>query len=215
MLEAFGLHKRWSDGSTVLAGVDLVIGEGELALVEGPNGAGKSTLIRIVAGLLDPDAGTVRVARIDPCQDRSGYQREIGLVSAGSSGLYARLDVVGHLRLTTGLGLMPRRRARQLVAEAIERFGLERYGRRRVDRLSMGERQRLRLAMGFVGEPGLVLLDEPLTSLDPDGRQVLAIALDDHLAAGRSALWVAPTGEDPARAPHLRAALTAGRLCAS
>lgn len=204
------LRKQWPNGAQVLDGVSLALPAGHLCVVEGANGAGKSTLLRIIAGSLDADTGEVRVNGSTPA-DRTAYQREIGLVAAGSSGLYARLDTVGHLELAAGVALVPRARRRALVAAAVERFELGGFGRRRADRLSMGERQRVRLALGFLHEPGLVLLDEPLSSLDAAGHDLLARALADHLAAGRSALWVCPTYDARPR-PHLHLRLAGGRL---
>lgn len=212
MLEVRRVRKRWGAAAPVLDGVSMTLPEGRLALIEGPNGAGKTTLLRIIAGLMDPEEGTVRIRGRDAARDRTGYQRELALVSAGSSALHARLDVRGHLRLAAGLGLVSRARTRRAIDRARERFELGAFGGQRVDRLSMGERQRLRLALAFLHEPGLVLLDEPLTSLDPRGRALLAGALRDHLADGGSILWVGPSGETPVIEPDLRMSLTAGRL---
>jgi ABC-2 type transport system ATP-binding protein len=197
VLEALRLHKQWPGGAQVLGGVSLVLPQGQLCVVEGANGAGKSTFVRVIAGILAPDAGEVRV------RGRA--------FAAGDTGLYARLDVPGHLELACGLCLVPRARRRALIAQAVERFELGSFGRRRVDRLSTGQRQRLRLALGFLHEPSLVLLDEPHASLDPAGRTALDRALGAHLAAGRSALWVRP-GDDGGPRPHLRLRLSGGRL---
>lgn len=215
MLDVRRLRKGWRGGPLVLDGISLTVPAGALCVVEGANGAGKSTLVRIVAGLLEAEAGNVRVRGRDPAADRVAYQRDIGLAAAGNSGLYARLDTSGHLALAAGLSMLERPRRGPLIAAARERFGLAAFGARRVDRLSMGERQRLRLALAFLHEPGLVLLDEPLTSLDPAGRAVLESALADHLAAGRSALWVSPTGDTTGRRPDLRLTLASGRLSPS
>jgi len=80
------------------------------------------------------------------------------------------------------------------VDSALRAFGLEELSDRRADRLSMGQRQRVRLAMAFLHSPDLVLLDEPDTSLDPDGLRMLREAADEALGRGAACLWCGPTG---------------------
>jgi ABC-type multidrug transport system ATPase subunit len=97
----------------------------------------------------------------------------------------------------------------------IGRFALQDFATRRVDRLSMGQRQRLRLAMAFLHEPAVVLLDEPSTSLDLAGLETLGAVMDEHLQAGRSAVWMGPTGDTLPKSPDLHLALVGGSLAAS
>jgi ABC-type multidrug transport system ATPase subunit len=195
LLAVSGVHKQWEPTAPpVLAGVELALGPGVAVAVAGANGAGKTTLLRIVAGVLAPDAGSVHVAGVALDEDRPQYQRGLGFLSAGNSGLYARLKAEHHLELWTRLALMPRKLRAPAIARAIDAFGLAPLCGRRVDRLSMGERQRLRLALAFVHQPRLALLDEPGTSLDADGAAVLDGALAELKARGGSALVCVPTG---------------------
>lgn len=190
-----GVHKRWEpQRAPVLARVDIELEAGIAVAVTGANGAGKTTLLRIVAGLLAPDAGEVRVCGLGLHEDRAGYQRALGFLPAGNSGLYARLTAEQHLELCTRLALMPRKPRRRAIVSAVEAFGLAPLCGRRVDRLSMGQRQRLRLALAFVHEPRLVLLDEPGTSLDDEGAAALEGALTELKARGGSALVCVPSG---------------------
>lgn len=209
-----GVNKAFG---TVIAldDVSIEVAEGELIALLGPSGCGKTTLLRIVAGLLAPQAGHVRVGGITLEDDRAGYARRLGLLSAGSAALYDRLSARGHLRFAAGIGLVAAARRAGLIDGAIEEFELGAFSGRRVDRLSMGQRQRLRLALAFLHEPDLILLDEPRTSLDPDGVAILTGAVQRHLAAGRAVVWCGPTGESVDLPSARRLRLTGGRLAAA
>ena len=174
-----------------------------LALVEGPNGCGKTTLLRILAGMLDADSGTVRVAGLEQATNGPEFRRRLGVASAGNVGLYARLGVRAHLDFFARIAFVgPHDRPARIEA-AMTRFALHELGRQRVDRLSMGQRQRVRLAAAFLHEPDLVLLDEPATSLDERGVGMLTAAIAAQLADGKSALWFGPTGTPLPIAPSL------------
>lgn len=181
--------------SPVLDGLDLEVPAGTLVHVTGPNGSGKTTLLRVVAGLLDPDAGTVAVAGVVREADRRAYQRRLAYVSSGNAGLYARLTVEHHLTIWGRMALVPREELRRRVAGALAAFGLAALRGRRVDRLSMGQRQRLRLALALLPASRLVLLDEPHTSLDAGGRAMLSAALEARLEMGAGVVWCSPEPE--------------------
>jgi ABC-2 type transport system ATP-binding protein len=195
-LELRGIVKSWGD-QHVVRDVDLAIQPGEVVAIAGRNGAGKTTLLRIAAGLILPERGTVALEGLNPERDRTEFQLRLGYLSAGNSGLYARLKAEHHLELATKLMLMPRRARRPAIDRALQAFELEKLCGRRVDRLSMGQRQRLRLALSFVHEPSMVLLDEPGTSLDQDGRALVQQALNDLKARGGAAIVCVPTGGEP------------------
>jgi ABC-2 type transport system ATP-binding protein len=196
VLSLRGVVKRWRPGQQpVLEGIDLDLGRESFVAVTGRNGAGKTTLLRIAAGLLTPEAGDVQLLGLDPDRSRTEYNRRLGFVAAGNTGLYARLNIEQHLELWTRLALIPRARRHVAIAGASDVFGLHDLLGRRVDRLSMGQRQRLRLALAFVHEPDLVLLDEPLTSLDQDGVDGLRDALAELRRRGGAALVCSPEPE--------------------
>jgi ABC-2 type transport system ATP-binding protein len=184
--------KRWG-GRTVLGGVDLELPAASITWLGGPNGSGKTTLLRIAAGLLIPDSGEVRICGLDPERDRREYQRRLGYLPAGNGGLYARLTVTDNLEFWASLALVPRAARERAVQTAIERFQLAPLATDRVDRLSMGQRQRVRLAMTFLHEPQVVLLDEPQTSLDEEAMGLLSNALEWLVERSGSALWCCPT----------------------
>jgi ABC-type multidrug transport system ATPase subunit len=199
-------------GRPVLREVSLAIAAGDAVALGASNGSGKTTLLRLLAGALEPDEGVVRRAT----GDRSAGSRVPGVVGAGDRGLYARLDVRANLELAVALALAPRAAQPRLVASALERFGLVALARRRVDRLSTGQRQRVRLALCFAPAPRVVLLDEPAASLDPAGLTLLADCIDAHLAQGGGALWTAtgPPAAEGLPATHT-CSLVDGRLRAA
>jgi ABC-2 type transport system ATP-binding protein len=94
------------------------------------------------------------------------------------------------------LAYVPRERRRELVDLSLEQFGLEEFADRRVDRMSMGQRQRIRLAMAFLHQPRVVLLDEPRNSLDDEGYALLNRQSELAAARGATILWCSPRGED-------------------
>lgn len=206
-----GIVKSWN-AQPILTGVDARIDSGSAVAILGSNGAGKTTLLRIAAGLILPDAGRVTAHGIDPERQRTEFQRRLGFLSAGNSGLYARLKAEHHLDLCARLALLPKRERRGAIAREVERFGLMDLRGRRVDRLSMGQRQRLRLALIFLHQPSLVLLDEPATSLDEAGIATLQSAIDDLKAAGGSAVVCLPSGWGEVLTVDGRFRLEAGRL---
>jgi ABC-2 type transport system ATP-binding protein len=176
----------------VLDGADLRLKAGVVTRLTGANGAGKTTLLRVAIGLLAPERGSVLLDGLHPARDRVQYNRRLGYLPAGNGGLYARLTVAQQLALWADISFVPRAKRAERIEATIGRFALEPLRRDRVDRLSMGQRQRVRLAQAWLHDPDVVLLDEPQTSLDTDGLELLAQALDDHAAAGRAALWCGP-----------------------
>jgi ABC-2 type transport system ATP-binding protein len=149
---------------------------------------------------------------LDPQSDRRAVQRRLGYLSAGDRGLYARLTVEQNLELWAGLALVPPRRRKPLIQSAILRFELAELARRRVDRLSMGQRQRVRLAMTFLHEPDVVLLDEPQTSLDDPGLELLEASLSEVTARGAAVLWCSPAAHNLPLRADLRYELEDGRV---
>jgi ABC-2 type transport system ATP-binding protein len=214
-LEIHEVTKRWPHRSRpVLEGVTAQLEQGQLARLTGSNGAGKTTLARIVAGLLTPDSGSVALDGITATAHRRGFHRQLGLVSAGDRGLYARLTVRHHLSYWARLALLARSQRATCIDDVIERFDLEEILPARVDRISMGQRQRLRLALGFLHRPSLILLDEPTTSLDQHGRALLAGAVRALLDGGGICVWISPEAEEVATGSAVNLTLADGRLTA-
>jgi ABC-2 type transport system ATP-binding protein len=195
-LELRGVSKRWGERQ-VLDGVSLELAAGAVIWIGGQNGAGKTTLLRIVAGLIAPDAGTVALDGLDPSAQRSQYQRRLGFLAAGDRGLYARLSVYQNLSLWASLAFVPRAKCDSAAHAAARMFAIEDLLPARADRLSTGQRQRVRLAMAFLHAPMLILLDEPTASLDDEGTETLVRALAQASARGATAIWCSPRPPEP------------------
>jgi ABC-type multidrug transport system ATPase subunit len=191
LLALHGIEKAYGD-KRVLDRLELTVAPGELIGVGGANGIGKTTMLRICAGLIAADAGVVWLDGLHPRRDRAAYQRRVGFLAAGDRGLYARLTLRRHLELWGRVSLLSGRRYREAIERTIDRLALRELEGSRMDRLSMGQRQRVRLAMAFMHDPDLVLLDEPLNSLDERGAELLLGCLAEVTGRGGAVIWCAP-----------------------
>jgi len=182
VIEASGLASGYG-GKIIWSGADFSVGAGEFLTVLGPNGAGKSTLLRMVLGLLAPADGTLRVFGGPPERGNPGIgyvpqRRALDPDLSISAEDIVGLGVDGH---RWGVRLSPRagRQRREAVAGALAAVGASGYARRAVGRLSGGEQQRLQLAQALVTHPRLLLLDEPLASLDLRSQQEVSQLVAD------------------------------------
>ncbi len=186
MIRATGLVKRYKN-TTALDGLDLVVPEGTVLGLLGPNGAGKTTAVRILATLLQPDAGSAEVAGIDVLADPMGVRTRIGL-----SGQYAAVDehLTGfeNLEMVGRLYGMSRQKASVRARDLLDRFALSDAGDRPSKTYSGGMRRRLDLAGALVAEPPVLILDEPTTGLDPRSRQQMWGVIRDLVSDGATLL---------------------------
>ena len=162
-------------GKTILDGVSLTVADGEIVCLTGPSGAGKTTLLRVIAGLAAPDAGTVVFAGAD-LRDVPVHRRGFGLVFQDHA-LFPHRDVAANVAFGLRMQGVRRRELASRVAAQLELVGLADAGRRDVTTLSGGEQQRVALARALAPRPRLLLLDEPLASLDRELRDRLALDL--------------------------------------
>jgi ABC-2 type transport system ATP-binding protein len=167
-IEASGLVKQFGDTRAV-GGVDLSVRLGAVYGFLGPNGAGKTTTIRMLATLLEPDAGTARVLGHDVVRDADAVRRRVSLTGQFAS-VDEELTGCENLVLLGRLLGYPRPRTRARADELLDAFGLGEAGKRQVKTYSGGMRRRLDIAASLVVTPELMFLDEPTTGLDPRSR---------------------------------------------
>lgn len=199
-----------------LAGLSLDVAAGEIVCVMGPNGSGKSTLLRILAGLLAPTSGRARIAGYDVCREGARLRREVSLVVGDERSFHWPLTGRENLMFFAALHGFSRKEARLRVAEMLERTGLTEMADRRFQEYSRGAKQRLAIARGLLGQPRVLLLDEPTLGVDPRGAQEVRQFLREYIAggAGRAALLGSnDPGEVRALADRV-IFLERGRLCA-
>jgi ABC-type Fe3+/spermidine/putrescine transport system ATPase subunit len=159
------------DDKPILEDVSLTVADSEIVAVLGPSGSGKSTLLRTVAGLVEPDAGTIKWNG-QSITDIPTHRRGFGLMFQGYA-LFPHMTVAENVGF--GLKMTGRADLSAKVEEALSWVGLEGFGPRQVESLSGGEQQRVALARTLAPHPDLVMLDEPLGALDRNLRQKLVI----------------------------------------
>ncbi len=211
-ITATGLRKSFGD-QVVLDGVDLDVAEGTIFSLLGPNGAGKTTIVRILSTYITADAGDVRVAGHDPVREPDAVRSAIGV-----TGQFAAVDnlLTGeeNLILMADLYHLGRREGRRRASDLLERFDLVDAAGKMAVTYSGGMRRRLDIAMGLVGDPRIIFLDEPTTGLDPRSRRT-TWEIIRNLAAGGVTVFLTTQYLD--EADHLAdriAVLDRGRLVA-
>jgi len=166
-IDVKGVTKSFA-GKTVVNGISLQVAKGEIHGFLGPNGSGKTTFIRMLCGLLTPDAASGTCLGLDILKDQDALKRRVGYMTQKFS-LYEDLTVNENLDLMARLYGVPERK--KAVAEVVERMGFAGRGRQLAGTMSGGWKQRLALAACLVHQPELLLLDEPTAGVDPKARR--------------------------------------------
>lgn len=184
VIEVKGLVKSYGD-FTAVAGIDLAIEPGEIFALLGPNGAGKTTTVEILAGFRDRNGGSVSVLGFDPATKGDAgraWRNRIGIVlqSASDAGSFKVREIVKHF---STFYANPRD-----VDQVIESVGLTEKANSLVLDLSGGQRRRLDVALGIIGTPELLFLDEPTTGFDPEARRAFWSLIRDLKAGGTTIL---------------------------
>ena len=183
---AHGVRRRFGDVEAV-RGIDLTARAGEVTGLVGPNGAGKTTLLLVLATLLVPDAGEVRVAGHDPVTEPDAVRARMGW-APDVFGLYDSLTAKEYLEFVGQSYRLGRAAARTRAVELLELIGLPDWADRPVHTMSRGQKQRLGLARAVAHDPEVLLLDEPASGLDPRSRVELRELLRELARRGTAVL---------------------------
>ncbi|WP_414585287.1 ABC transporter ATP-binding protein [Scytonema sp. PCC 10023] len=185
-LEAYSLKKTYRQSKQIVEAVknvSLTILSGEVLAFLGPNGAGKTTSIKMMAGLIQPDAGWIRIAGSDPHRNPAALQK-MGAVLEGNRNVYWRLTPEENLEYFGVLKGLSRREARKSGIALLERFDLLHKRRTPVQQLSRGMQQKLAIAVALVHQPLLLLLDEPTLGLDVEATEDVKVLVREIAASG-------------------------------
>ena len=208
VIEVKGLVKRYGDFKAV-AGIDLAIEAGEIFALLGPNGAGKTTTVEILAGFRAPDSGLVSVLGFDPTTKGDAgraWRNRIGIVlqTASDAGSFKVREIVKHF---SAFYANPRD-----VDQVIEAVGLTAKRNSLVLELSGGQRRRLDVALGIIGNPELLFLDEPTTGFDPEARRAFWSLIRDLKAGGTTILLTTHYLDEAEELADRVAVIAAGKI---
>jgi ABC-type Fe3+/spermidine/putrescine transport system ATPase subunit len=209
-VELLAIRKAFA-GRPILGGIDLQIAPAEVVVLVGPSGSGKSTLLRIVGGIEQPDSGSVYLSGKD-CTSLPAYRRPIHTVFQNYA-LFPHLDVAGNVAFPLSIAGMPRKTRDERVREALGWVQLEQFSGRSIAGLSGGEKQRVALARALVDRPQCVLLDEPLSALDPHLRaHTLELLRNIQRQLGITYLYITHDRDEALRLADRVGVLNQGRL---
>jgi ABC-2 type transport system ATP-binding protein len=206
-----GLTKRFD--RLAVDALDLSIRRGEFYALLGPNGAGKTTTLRMVAGLLQPDAGTVHVAGIDALADPVAAKQVMAWVSDEPM-IYDKLTPLEYLEFVAGLWGIDAASAESSAQELLASLGLEPHLHERCEGFSKGMRQKVALAGALVHAPQLIILDEPLTGLDALSARHVKGLLQARVRTGCTVIMTTHILEVAERMADRIGVIAAGRLIA-
>jgi ABC-2 type transport system ATP-binding protein len=193
--------------------VSLEVRRGEIHSLLGPNGAGKTTLLRILAGLVDADAGEIRIGEVSvtDLRDRP-FRQLIGLVPSGDRSFYLRISGLENLVFFARLHGLSFRRARQRARECLAAVGLADAAGARVGVYSHGMQKRLSVARALLMDPPLLLVDEATHDLDPQGALQVRHLLGERARQGAAVIWATQRIDEIRRFAHRVTLLHRGRV---
>ncbi len=210
-LDIRGLTKRFE--RPAVDGLDLAVREGEFYALLGPNGAGKTTTLRMIAGLLRPDAGSIHVAGIDALADPVAAKRAMAWISDEPM-IYDKLTPREYLAFVAGLWEVEPALAEARAQELLALLGLSANADERCESFSKGMRQKVALAGVLVHEPRVIILDEPLTGLDAGSARQVKSVLRERARAGGTVIMTTHILEVAERMADRIGVIAHGRLVA-
>ena len=212
MLAITNLHKSF--GTTVAVnGVSFGVERGQLVGLLGPNGAGKTTTVSMIAGLVTPEQGTVRIDGAVPSGDSDPVKRRVGLVPQDLA-LYDELTARANLRLFGSLYGLRSPALDEAIGSALTLVGLVDRAGDRVSTFSGGMKRRLNLAAGLLHDPDILLLDEPTVGVDPQSRNAIFDNLEQLKSRGKALLYTTHYMEEAERLADRIVIMDRGRVLA-
>jgi ABC-2 type transport system ATP-binding protein len=210
-LELRGLRKSFA--RPAVDGIDLTVRAGEFYALLGPNGAGKTTTLRMVAGLLKPDAGSIAVCGVDALRDPVAAKRVTAWVPDEPM-IYDKLTPREYLEFVAGLWAVEPSVADRRACDLLDLLGLAPYEHERCEGFSKGMRQKVALAGALIHDPRLIILDEPLTGLDAGAARQVKDVLIARVEAGATIILTTHILEVAERMAERIGVIAAGRLIA-
>ncbi|MFS2217329.1 ABC transporter ATP-binding protein [Massilia sp.] len=210
-LRLSGLRKSF--GRPAVDGLDLTVRRGELYALLGPNGAGKTTTLRMVTGLLAPDAGDVQVLGIDLARDPAGAKRGMAYLPDDPL-LYGKLRPTEYLEFVAGLWGIRAQDAEPRARRLLDWLDLTKHAHELTEGFSRGMKQKLALAGALIHEPELLILDEPLTGLDAAAARQVKDLLVSHVEQGGTVILTTHILEVAERLAQRIGIIRQGRLIA-
>ncbi|WP_407119546.1 ABC transporter ATP-binding protein [Bradyrhizobium sp. LMG 9283] len=210
-LEVRGLTKRFD--RLAVDSLDLTIHAGEFYALVGPNGAGKTTSLRMVAGLLRPDAGAVSIFGIDALENPTAAKQVMAWVSDEPM-IYDKLTPLEYLEFVAGLWGIAPSASEPVAEELLSSLGLEAHRHERCEGFSKGMRQKVALAGALVHDPRLIILDEPLTGVDAVSARHVKGLLSARVRAGCTVIMTTHILEVAERMADRIGVIASGRLVA-
>jgi len=193
MIELRGLTKRYGN-FTAVDGVDLTVPAGEIFGFLGPNGAGKTTTLRMIAGILQPSAGTVTIGGVDLAKDPMNAKSKLGFIPDRPF-IYEKLTGSEFLTFVAGLYGQEGEEIERRSAELLGLFDLEEWADELVESYSHGMRQKLIIASAFIHRPEVIVVDEPMVGLDPKAARILKDLFREFVSRGQTIMMSTHTLE--------------------
>lgn len=207
------LVKQYRNGTKANRGIDLEVQRGELVSILGPNGAGKTTFLRQITTELRPTSGSVEVFGVDAVAEPQRAKRAMG-ITPQEAGVFETLKVTEHLELFARFKGLGKRAARLSATEIVHELDLDAEAHQRVGDLSGGQRRRILIALALLGNPPLLVLDEPTTGLDPVSRRAVWNVIRRRVTGGCTVLLSTHYIEEAERLSDRIGIVSAGKMIA-
>ncbi|MGI8469789.1 MAG: ABC transporter ATP-binding protein [Pyrinomonadaceae bacterium] len=207
------LFKSYKNGAQATRGINFTVKSGECAAILGPNGAGKTTFLRQLTTELKPTSGAIEVFGIDAIREANKAKILMG-ITPQEAGVFETLTVREHLELFGKIKGLNKSAARIQTNEIIENLELENEIKKRVSELSGGQRRRILIGLALLGNPPLLILDEPTTGLDPQSRRAVWQLLKKAINDGTTVIFSTHYLEEAEQLSHRIAFINAGKIVA-